>query len=618
MANDIYFGSGRNRGSKNPPPPAAASPGEPVSITKKEEPQPISEAVKEHPVYYSGVRSYDKPVTEPAREKNVSAAEPKTSTAAASQDVRSGNGGPVYYSGRRSPITHTINSDSLKTSVQSRSRYTSPKEPVRYSRDTYVSAADRNPTAYKGGDIAFGDAAPAGTGSSSGTRSAYVPITYSGRSPETAAKAEAEKTEAAAAARRRDYVPTSYQPEKSRNRTSAGASPVPPEAKSKNEPAPSVQRPAPPVTERIEDDLLHRPPTQLPYTFVDVDESYGVSVSYGTDYHEPTDEEREQRKKQRMKEAKKYIRKEARKKSRLPFILRTAACVCLALVILFVSTCAVALSGYTPSELSENEYISDSSLMYSGSVYNLLLMGIDTQDTHASSRSDSMILLSVDSGHSVIKTTSFMRDMYVSIPGHGDAKLNAACTYGGPQLVCDTIEYNFGIRIDGYIKIGYEVLTALVDGIGGIIIPEVDDTEAAALAEEGYNAPVGENIKMNGFEALQYCRIRHGQDDFYRTARQREVFGIIAKKLRRTNPLKLAFLAGKLIKMAECSVSKAQLITIALRFLRSLSDENSSARIPADGTWYDDYRNGQAVLITDLAANNEFLGRFIYENNTTE
>ena len=61
----------------------------------------------------------------------------------------------------------------------------------------------------------------------------------------------------------------------------------------------------------------------------------------------------------------------------------------------------------------------------------------------------------------------------------------SACAYGGPQLACDAIEYNFGVRIDGYVKIGYDILIDLVDGVGGITIPEVDAVEAAALAVTG-------------------------------------------------------------------------------------------------------------------------------------
>ena len=363
------------------------------------------------------------------------------------------------------------------------------------------------------------------------------------------------------------------------------------------------------ITEQIDSELLHRAPTQSPYNYIDTGDGF-EDLGRG----EQDEKQKEKLKKKRMKAARKDMKRGGGKKKKSGFrrFVKIILCLLLIVALLVGGASAFVITGYKPQRLAANEYVTEAELLSSPTVCNLLLMGIDTQNTADSSRSDSMILLSVDNAHSKLKMTSFMRDSYVYIPGHGDAKLNAACTYGGPQLVCDTIEYNFGVKIDGYVKIGYEVLTELVDGIGGITIPEVDAVEAAALAAEGYDAPIGTNIKMNGEQALLYCRIRRGQDDFYRTERQREVMGIIIKKALLTDPVRLALLGRKLIGMAECSVSRAQLFTLAFRVLPCLIGGSASARVPQDGTWYDDMRNYQSVLVVNFEENTRFLNEFIY------
>ena len=214
--------------------------------------------------------------------------------------------------------------------------------------------------------------------------------------------------------------------------------------------------------------------------------------------------------------AKKKQKKGKGKKVFLAFVS-----VLLVLIVLVTGTAAgtvsYVLSDYSSKPFSENIYTDESYLLTSDGVYNILLMGIDNLNTEASSRSDAMILLSVDTKNNSLKLSSFLRDSYVAIPGYRNAKLNAACVYGGPQLVCDTIESNFGIRIDDYAKVGYDMFIEIIDAVGGVDIPEIDEVEVKALAQAGFITEPGTNIHVNGTQALAYCRIRKVQSDFNRT-----------------------------------------------------------------------------------------------------
>ncbi len=311
--------------------------------------------------------------------------------------------------------------------------------------------------------------------------------------------------------------------------------------------------------------------------------------------------------KQKNRQKKKANPKKVRRRK----ILTAALSAVLAFIILMSSfvfgVSAFILKDYESSEFSENIHVEEKELMHSAAVYNILLMGIDTENTQSSSRSDAMILLSIDTLSMKLKLTSFLRDSYVTIPGHGSAKLNAACQYGGPQLVCDTIEYNFGVRIDDYAKVGYDMFVKIIDAVGGVTIPEVDEAEALALG----TAPAV-NVHMNGTEALMYCRIRKGQSDFYRTSRQREVITLVLKKALSSDPSVLFETAQEIAASIECSINKSEFAALLIKALPCLLGDIEQLSVPFDGTWYDATKNSQSVLMVDFEQNKEKIKEFLY------
>ncbi|MBR3975139.1 MAG: LCP family protein [Clostridia bacterium] len=293
-----------------------------------------------------------------------------------------------------------------------------------------------------------------------------------------------------------------------------------------------------------------------------------------------------------------------------------AAVLCMIIVI---SAGIIALSGlifrnYTPEPLAPNEYVDSSELMSSMGVTNILLMGVDNKNTNKSTRSDSMILLSFDTVHGEVKLTSFMRDMYVYVPGYYNTKLTHACQYGGPQLTVDTIEYNFSIDIDGYVKIGYELLIELVDALGGVTVAEISEVESKALKKEGVSIEPGTDVHLDGNEALQYCRIRKGQSDFQRTERQREVLTELINTAIKTSPTKLISIATSLIEKVDSNISKDEFMSLGFKALRCFTGGVDQLQIPADGTWSNATKNSMAVLVVDFEANKNILDRFIYKD----
>ena len=104
-------------------------------------------------------------------------------------------------------------------------------------------------------------------------------------------------------------------------------------------------------------------------------------------------------------------------------------------------------------------------------ITNILLLGEENMDSYgANGRTDLMIIATIDTKNDVIKLTSLMRDMLVSLPGYDDNRLNAAYAKGGIDLLYATIERNFNITVDGYMLVGFDDFESVVDILGGVDI----------------------------------------------------------------------------------------------------------------------------------------------------
>lgn len=296
------------------------------------------------------------------------------------------------------------------------------------------------------------------------------------------------------------------------------------------------------------------------------------------------------------------------------------------LVIVLIVTAMIegALGRINYDDKVDNEYIASSELEDSALVKNILLLGVDARadDEAEASRADSMLLISVDMKHRCIKMISFLRDTWIYIPSHdGEQRLNAACTYGGYSGVVDTIEYNFGVEIDGYVVADFEMFKVLVDSIGGV---EVDVTEKEAKEVTGHKSRYG-NVKLEagkqmltGEQALAYCRIRKIDTDFMRTKRQRTVMQSILSGMKRSNLFTLYSMAYKSAPYIETDLSKTQLKTLALSAAVCLSGEMVQTRVPFEDTWEYANKSGASVISINVDKNKQNLIEFIYDKSADE
>lgn len=316
------------------------------------------------------------------------------------------------------------------------------------------------------------------------------------------------------------------------------------------------------------------------------------------------------------------LKKKRRRRSKIKRTVLSVLCVFLA--------CLIGAGGYLSYHINhildsinytaysnENKYISKSELSHSDDVLNILVIGLDDDEGTGEARSDSMMLVSLDSKHKKIKLTSFLRDMWVDIPDYKTAKLNASCSHGGAQLVIDTIETNFKVDIDNYVMVNFNIFVEIVNELGGIDV-DVSKAESDAMAKFDCIVEPGENVHLDGEQTLWYARIRKCDSDFQRTSRQREVVTLLFDKLKTKNVKELYDLGLNVLQKVQTGFTKSDLKKMIVdvknrnSIIKYLSYDIEQMSVPADGTWNDATIKGQMVLEVDIDKNSELLKEFIY------
>lgn len=239
-------------------------------------------------------------------------------------------------------------------------------------------------------------------------------------------------------------------------------------------------------------------------------------------------------------------------------------------------------TSFNPSDYDKSEVSKITLRGNTKDVTNLLLLGIEARTMKERGRSDSMIIVTINKKNKTIKLSSLLRDTAVTIPGrdkNGDgqddyAKLNAAYAYGGFNLLSKTIEQNFRLKIDKYVGVNFVVFPIAVDAMGGIDIYMTAKEASKVCApgqkledwERGFKK-IGTESKvyhLNGYQALQYSRIRHIDSDFNRTGRQRKVIEQLIVKAKTMSFGTLNTILNQVLPQVATNMSGDELMGYAL------------------------------------------------------
>lgn len=248
-------------------------------------------------------------------------------------------------------------------------------------------------------------------------------------------------------------------------------------------------------------------------------------------------------------------------------------------------------------------------------VINILLVGQDAREEVEGSRSDSMMLVSVNNDTDQVKIVSLMRDMYVSIPGHEDNRINASYSLGGVDLLKKTVEKNFGVKIDGNVQIDFESFKTVVDAIGGVEIElSREEADYLNLAYWQYGWTLTEGVQtLTGDQALAYSRVRQvGNSDFERTERQRTVLMTAFRKVKAQGKIKMLSLAKDIYPMLETDIELKDMVNLGMTALSLKDDSITTYRLPVDGGYKNETIRDMAVLVPDLEMNRNYLTELLF------
>ncbi|MBO3387315.1 LCP family protein [Clostridium perfringens] len=260
-------------------------------------------------------------------------------------------------------------------------------------------------------------------------------------------------------------------------------------------------------------------------------------------------------------------------------------------------------------------------------ITNILLLSSDARPGEDVSRSDSIMILTIDNINKKLKVTSLMRDMLVKIDGHGEEKLNHAFAYGGPTKTIETIQNNFGIKLHNYVIVDFNAFVKVIDAINGIEVTikdyELDELNKYILDGGGSEKdllPSPGTYNLNGYQALSYARIRKvGNGEYERTERQRAVLQIALEKVKDMSTVKLVSLLNELFPYIKTNISLGNAMDYgftALNVGKNCNFEIEQFRVPIDSISKGGIIDNKGwVFVIDKVETSKALQEFIFNNN---
>jgi LCP family protein required for cell wall assembly len=200
---------------------------------------------------------------------------------------------------------------------------------------------------------------------------------------------------------------------------------------------------------------------------------------------------------------------------------------------------------------------------------NILLLGIDHRGDEPieGSRSDTIMVVSIDPPSKSVVMISLPRDLFVTIPGYYQQRINVAHAVGGPAAVAETIQANFGIPIDKFARVDFSGFEQVVDAVGGIIIDVERPVKDDEYPTDDYGVmrlfiPPGP-VLLDGRTALMYARSRHSESDFGRSKRQQRVLVALRERALQTNVVsKVPTLLGIAQKAITTDLNAGEMVSL--------------------------------------------------------
>lgn len=261
-------------------------------------------------------------------------------------------------------------------------------------------------------------------------------------------------------------------------------------------------------------------------------------------------------------------------------------------------------------------------------VKNILLIGTDTREKNLNSgRADTMMICSINQKTGMVHVTSLARDTWVTMGENGHQnRLNAAHTFGGPNLLMQTINRTYHLNIEDYVTVNFYGICDIVDTMGGVTIQLQQDEPWAinTTVDESYGdysdvriTPVPSDAaeaRLCGAQALAYARIRKLDDDFGRQARQRNLLMAMAREVGNCSIPQMISLATTCFEYVSTNLSLLDIISLATKVLTTGISDIQMHAYPQEGEFRYDSTDGVSKLFIDPAHGIEKMHGYMYPN----
>lgn len=264
-------------------------------------------------------------------------------------------------------------------------------------------------------------------------------------------------------------------------------------------------------------------------------------------------------------------------------------------------------------------------------ITNILLVGTDGEYIEKWNRSDSMMVVTIDSKNKDIRISSIARDTYVDIPGYSTEKLTHAYAYEGIDLLKEVFKVNFNLDIDKYIAVNFVSFMDIMDELGGVEVnveeKDIKEINKYIDACYGYYKNKDEKDKeyitksgvqrLNGYQALAFSRIRYTDSAFARDNRHREVAESVYKEFAQKGVETYKKCAEIILNNTKTNISPIEMMNLAYTVLKINDKDIDQFQFPLE-----EYRNGHIinkqkgwVLEWDKEPNLEAWHKFIFGEN---
>lgn len=264
-------------------------------------------------------------------------------------------------------------------------------------------------------------------------------------------------------------------------------------------------------------------------------------------------------------------------------------------------------------------------------ITNILLVGTDGEYVEKWNRSDSMMVVTIDSKNKDIRISSIARDTYVDIPGYSTEKLTHAYAYEGIDLLREVFKVNFNLDIDKYIAVNFVSFMDIMDELGGVEVnveeKDIKEINKYIDACYGYYKNKDEKDKeyitksgvqrLNGYQALAFSRIRYTDSAFARDNRHREVAESVYKEFAQKGVETYKKCAEIILNNTKTNISPMEMMNLAYTVLKINDKDIEQFQFPLE-----EYRNGHIiskqkgwVLEWDKEPNLEAWHKFIFGEN---